>query len=287
MYRTIASILFGMVLVVGLSAPALAESGAADEGVVVIESAAGASGSETELPEDDLDDDNMLPEIPDDTPVIGGRFFIDASPSDTTNHGAEVNWMGTSGISTGWAVKGGRVFRGMDNVRRCDFAAFMYRLADLRDDGKVNGSVKLSKSVKSLLAGVSDCNEDTSHAKEIAWMIDTGISKGWEDKGGKTVSFHPMADVARQDMAAFLYRFADWNDDKKLNGSPKKGTKKITFSDVKSGDSNNHASEVQWLASVGVSTGWKSGNKYQFRGKQAVRRQDMAAFLSRLNSYLG
>ena len=296
MNRAVATLTLGIALVIGLPAVSLADSGMAAWDATVVSSSVGIQAvrhqSDVELPpvrigidETELSDDDLLPVIDDDSST--SRFFLDADPSDTTNHGAEVNWMGTSGISEGWKVSGGRESRGTQKVKRCDFAAFMYRLADLKDDGKINGSVKLSKSVKSLLAGVSDCTTSTSHAKEIAWLIDTGISKGWQDKGKKTVSFKPGANVARQDMAAFLYRFADWKDDKTLNGSPKKGTEKITFSDVKSGDSANHASEVQWLASVGISTGWGTGSKREFRGRQDVARQDMAAFMHRLNKYLG
>ena len=53
------------------------------------------------------------------------------------------------------------------------------------------------------------------------------------------------------------------------------------------GDEANHASEVEWLASVGVTKGWDMGNgTYQFRGTRNVARQDMAAFMYRLYTYL-
>ena len=220
---------------------------------------------------------------------IIGPFFLDADPADTDNHGAEVDWMGTSGISTGWEVSGGREFRGRQNVTRCDFAAFLYRLGDLADDGERNDSNALTDDqVKATLAKVSDCSPDkTSHAAEVAWMIREGISTGWPDKGKSTVSFRPGASMARQDMAAFLYRFADLQDNKKQDRSLKKGAEQVTFKDVKSGDEANHATEVEWLASIGVTKGWSvSGGTYEFRGKKTVARQDMAAFMYRLNTYL-
>ena len=222
--------------------------------------------------------------------VDGGytRFFVDADPADTNNHGAEVEWMARSGISEGWVTADGRrEFRGMENVTRCDFAAFLYRLADLSDDGARNDSIKLSDAqVAATLATVSDCDARTPHAAEVAWLVNTGISRGWADKGGKTVSFRPMAKVARQDMAAFLYRFADLQDNQKQDRSLKKGAEQVTFKDVRPGDEANHASEVEWLASVGVTKGWKVGSKYEFRGTRTVARQDMAAFMYRLNGYL-
>ena len=215
-------------------------------------------------------------------------FFVDADPADTNNHGAEVEWMARSGISEGWVTADGRrEFRGMENVTRCDFAAFLYRLADLSDDGARNDSIKLSDAqVAATLATVSDCDARTPHAAEVAWLVNTGISRGWADKGGKTVSFRPMAKVARQDMAAFLYRFADLQDNQKQDRSLKKGAEQVTFKDVRPGDEANHASEVEWLASVGVTKGWKVGSKYEFRGTRTVARQDMAAFMYRLNGYL-
>jgi tRNA-dihydrouridine synthase B len=38
------------------------------------------------------------------------------------------------------------------------------------------------------------------------------------------------------------------------------GPQTVTFSDVRHGDEANHASEVEWLASVGVTRGWDMGN---------------------------
>ncbi len=59
------------------------------------------------------------------------------------------------------------------------------------------------------------------------------------------------------------------------------------FLDADPGDTANHAGEVEWLASVGVTRGWdmKDGT-CQFRGKNTVARQDMAAFMYRLYGYL-
>ena len=88
-------------------------------------------------------------------------------------------------------------------------------------------------------------------------------------------------------MAAFLYRFADLQDDGVQDGSPAMGPQQVRFSDVRHGDTTNHAAEVEWLASVGVTRGWDMGNgTYQFRGTNNVARQDMAAFMYRLYTYL-
>ena len=213
---------------------------------------------------------------------------IDADPTDEANHGAEVAWISRNGIASGWEVDGGREFRGGEDVARCDMAAFLYRMADLMDDGERNDSNALSgDKVASVLSGVSDCTPKTAHAAEVAWMIESGISRGWANEGGKTVSFRPMAKVTRQDMAAFLYRFADLHDDGELNGTPAKGDAVVAFADVRAGDVANHAAEVEWLASVGVAKGWQAGaDTVVFRGAQKVARQDMAAFMYRLYGLL-
>lgn len=216
-------------------------------------------------------------------------FFIDANPADEKNHGAEVNWMGISGISEGWKVAAGREYRGLLNVKRCDFAAFLYRMADLSDDGLRNDSIALNdQELEDTLSRIKDCSIDTPHSAEIAWMVENEISKGWPiGKDGSSVNFRPMANVARQDMAAFLYRYADLQDDGYQNSSLKWGDVEVEFSDVSFSDSANHGNEVGWLASVGVARGWgmKDGTS-QFRGTRSVARQDMAAFMKRLYSYL-
>ncbi|KAB8288612.1 deoxyribonuclease [Bifidobacterium ramosum] len=81
--------------------------------------------------------------------------------------------------------------------------------------------------------------------------------------------------VKRQDMAAFLYRWA---------GSPAftpSAKDKAYFADVTS--ATPHAKEIWWMASKGISTGWQRADGSRvYRGMGAVVRQDMAAFLHRL-----
>ena len=52
----------------------------------------------------------------------------------------------------------------------------------------------------------ADPTDGGNHGVEVNWMGCEGISTGWPDKGKDTLSFRPMAHVARQDMAAFMYR---------------------------------------------------------------------------------
>lgn len=121
----------------------------------------------------------------------------------------------------------------------------------------------------------SDVNESTPHYKDIMWLATTGISEGWLMPDG-TREFRGMDTLKRQDMAAFLYRFA---------GSPAfdASAESDPFSDV---DANTpHYREVLWLADSGISEGWHMPDgTSEFRGMQNLVRQDMAAFLQRLHN---
>ena len=115
-----------------------------------------------------------------------------------------------------------------------------------------------------------DVTSQTPHAEHIWWLAENGISTGFGDG-----TYRGMSAVARQDMAAFLYRIA---------GSPSfEPTEEdaALFSDVNS--ETPHYKEILWLGHTGISTGFSDGT---FRGLSSVTRQDMAAFLRRVASLL-
>ena len=107
-----------------------------------------------------------------------------------TPHADDIKWLVDSGIAEGWSDG---TFRGMDSVKRQDMAAFLYRLAGSPEYGP-------GASVEKRFA---DVDGRTPHAKEIWWLVDSGIAEGWSDG-----TFRGMDSVKRQDMAAFLHRFA-------------------------------------------------------------------------------
>ena len=130
-----------------------------------------------------------------------------------------------------------------------------------------------------------DVSSLTPHHEDIQWLADNGISTGWKTADGK-YEFRGMSAVVRQDMAAFLRREAknrgvdDAADWKPTDADWKR------FRDVNRG--TPHAEDILWLAHAGISTGWKTADgKYEYRGMSAVVRQDMAAFLHRLDNQLG
>ncbi len=120
---------------------------------------------------------------------------------------------------------------------------------------------------------------ETPHAEHIAWLAASGVSKGWGNGDG-SYSFRPYTEVARCDMAAFLYRLA---------GSPvfePSAEQRAAFSDVDEG--TPHAREVWWLAAQGISAGWtECDGAKTFRPYETVKRCDMAAFLNRLANNAG
>ena len=190
--------------------------------------------------------------------------FIDVNWS--TPHEAHILWLAQNGVSKGWDVPGGREFRPYVNVARADMAAFLYRLV---------GEPAYTPS-KQDIQKFRDVTWNTPHAKEIWWLASTGISAGW-DMGGYA-EFRPYAEVARADMAAFLFRLA---------GKPAfypSYEERQAFSDVNS--YTPHVREILWLASTGVSTGWDlGGGVKEFRPYVIVTRCDMAAFLHRMSDY--
>lgn len=101
------------------------------------------------------------------------------------------------------------------------------------------------------------------------------VDQGNVDVDSEVREYRGMSSVARQDMAAFLYRWAGSPEYMPLN------TDMHRFCDVDR--LTPHAKEIWWLASTGISEGWlDSDGSRTFRGMSPVTRQDMAAFLYRL-----
>ena len=192
----------------------------------------------------------------------GNIKFADVDIS--TPHSEDIHWLANSGISEGWLEQNGsRTFRGMDSVKRQDMAAFLYRLA---------GSPEF---VAPATSPFIDVTSSTPHYKEICWLAQTGISTGWKVSSG--YEFRGMDSVKRQDMAAFLKRLSDYLNKGGVSSSSN------PFSDVN--ESTPHYEEVLWLSENGVSEGWAEANGTRtFRGMSDVVRQDMAAFLHRMDA---
>lgn len=89
-----------------------------------------------------------------------------------------------------------------------------------------------------------------------------------------------MDTVKRQDMAAFLRRLTSKNPNGVGAVVPK-----TDFTDVT--DATPHAEDVRWLGGSGISQGYRNPDGgWRFEGMTSVYRQDMAAFLHRLDGRL-
>ena len=203
-----------------------------------------------------MDTSGKAPEKP--SPETPSFNDVDAS----TPHKDHIAWLAAEGISKGWDNEDGtHSFRPYDTVKRCDMAAFLYRLA---------GEPEFDENAAPRF---SDVNQNTPHRRAILWLAYKGISKGWDNHDG-TYSFRPFEIVKRCDMAAFLYRLA---------GNPTIDEGAIaSFADVVA--DTPHREAILWLAASGVSKGWeeKDGTK-TFRPYLDVSRCDMAAFLHRMD----
>ena len=95
--------------------------------------------------------------------------------------------MAARGITTGY---GDGTFRPSDSVNRDAMAAFFYRNA---------GSPQFAAPAASPF---KDVPANSQFYKEIAWLAEQGITKGWDDG-----TYRPGEPIHRDAMAAFLYRY--------------------------------------------------------------------------------
>lgn len=185
-----------------------------------------------------------------------------ADVNEGTSHAQDIWWLAAKGISTGYPDG---TFKGQDTAVRQDMAAFLYRLA---------GSPAYTPSQADKKQFV-DVTEKTPHAREIWWMVSTGLTQGYGDG-----TFRPQNPVTRADMAAFMRRFynAFSRHDQFRNWTPSSKAK-LRFLDVNS--ATNKCEDIWWLGATGISLGFADG---RFDPTGPVVRQDMAAFLHRLDS---
>ena len=170
----------------------------------------------------------------------------------------------------------------MTSVYRQDMAAFLRREAVKRgisDAASWKPSAADRKRFRDVTCAADNKgNGNTPHCEDILWLAHAGISEGWKEKDGSS-TFRGMDTVKRQDMAAFLKRLAA-KAGKGGNVKPK-----TDFTDVTAG--TPHKAEIQWLGGSGISEGYKNANgTWRFEGMTSVYRQDMAAFIHRLDNLI-
>ena len=174
----------------------------------------------------------------------------------------EIAWLADRRISNGWpGANNTATYRAGENVNRDQMAAFLYRMS---------GTTDYTAPAVSPFTDVP-----TSHTfyKEIAWLADQGISKGWPG-ANNTATFRPGETINRDQMAAFLYRMSGTTDYTAPAVSP--------FSDAPT--SHTFYKEIAWLADKGISNGWPGANNTAtYRAGEKINRDQMAAFLYRMS----
>ncbi|ATG50930.1 glutamate--cysteine ligase [Brachybacterium vulturis] len=175
--------------------------------------------------------------------------FVDVPPG--TMFYDEIMWMADNGYSTGWEDG---TFRPLEPVNRDAMAAFLYRLAG-------SPEVDLPRSEP-----FTDVEKGDEHYAAIMWAYQQGITEGWDDG-----TFRPTTPIARDAMAAFVYRYA---------GSPDvEDPTSAVFDDVSA--SNQFATEIAWMRSEEITTGWPDGT---YRPLAPTNRDATAAFLYRMSA---
>ena len=220
------------------------------------------------MPDEDVIVDAKMKE----KPIQPELTFIDVDP--TTSHYDDVQWLASSGISTGYPDG---TYRPYVEVARCDMAAFIRRLA--KNNNWLDAATWTASEAD--WNTFKDIDKSSPHAEDVLWLAHAEISQGW-DVGNGQKEFRPFAIVARCDMAAFLHRLAS-----KAGVSDastwKPSEADWTFADIDAG--SPHAEDVLWLAHSKVSQGWAEADGTKtFRPLTNVARCDMAAFLHRLDN---
>ncbi len=204
--------------------------------------------------------------------------FIDVD--DETFHKEDIDWLADAGITKGWLNEDGtREFRPMNAIARADMAAFLQRLA-VELGYSDAGSFTPTDDDWAIFTDVA-VDEIDYHQKDILWLANARITKGWVEADG-TTTFRPFNDIARADMAAFLRRLAaKYNIGDAATWKPT-AEDWAKFPDVAVDKIDYHQEDILWLAHVGITKGFEDGT---FRPFDTVKRCDMAAFIHRFANY--
>ncbi|MEE1618415.1 alkaline phosphatase PhoX [Brachybacterium sp. J153] len=195
----------------------------------------------------DFDGQGPKPSVIQVLPVKPENPFTDVKKGQ--EHYDAIIWAYENGIAKGYKDD---TFRPLQPVNRDAMAAFLYRLA-----GSPEVDLPRSEPFK-------DVKKGQEHYTEIIWAYQMGITTGWSDR-----TFRPTQPIARDAMAAFVYRYA---------GSPEIAEPTTApFTDVK--PSMMYAKEIAWLKERGVSKGWSDGT---YRPLNPMNRDATTAFLQRM-----
>ncbi|RSX54990.1 repeat protein [Bifidobacterium dolichotidis] len=194
--------------------------------------------------------------------------------NESTPHKADIDWIARRHITEGYLnTDGTKRFEPMGSVNRQDMAAFLRRVAV---KNHISDAATWEPTEEDWNR-FSDVHRDTPHAEDILWLAHASIAQGYKQENGPG-TFGPMIVVYRQDMAAFIRRFASLAG-KSDDVEPK------SFTDVT--DATPHADDIRWLGGTTIAEGYKNNDgTYRYEPMTSTYRQDMAAFLHRLDTFI-
>lgn len=183
----------------------------------------------------DTSTDTDTPDTPDepdepDVPDVPAASFLDV-PDDAWYRDA-VNYVTANGLMEG---VGGGQFAPELNLSRSQIVTILYRL---EGEPTVSGA-----------SGFSDVADGTWYTDAVTWAAASGIVNGYDGV------FGPGDDITRQDMAAILYRYAQY---KGYDVSVGEDTNILSYPDAES-VSDYAFSALQWACGSGIIQGTDTG----------------------------
>lgn len=203
---------------------------------------------------------------------LNGQFFLDVAKGQSFFE--NINRLGCLRVSTGTVVPGGRVFAPKESVSREAMAAFMYRWGTAR--GHLEGYPFETPAVSPF----ADVQPGDKFYREITWLHHKGIATGTRQKSGKPL-FQPKEPITREAMAAFISRYFYTDGGLRENNAYDHTPKVSPFADLTA--NSRFYKEITDMEAFGVTTGFKTDTGSEFRPKENVTREAMAAFITRLH----
>ncbi|WP_156316570.1 FG-GAP-like repeat-containing protein [Leucobacter japonicus] len=119
----------------------------------------------------------------------------------------------------------------------------------------------------------ADVPKTHKFSREINWMFTSGMTQGVKQSTGKP-KYLPDAAVSRWETALFLYRLAAVKSEAPPAKSP--------FVDVPT--SMKYYTEIAWMNTAGLASGSRTADGYVFTKDAVVTREQLSAFLYRLDA---
>lgn len=201
--------------------------------------------------------------------------------ADTNIFCDEITWLVDQGVSGGFPDGS---YRPAAPVSRQAMARFLRAHAELLEPGSTAGPFPPLE--------FTDVPTDHLFHEDIAWLAASSIGGGYTDG-----TFRPTDPVTRQAMAGFMHRMIEHlypggSTCFALTPDPDIGDRMPTpsscitsqFADV--GPSAAFAEEIGWIADAGITEGTVVDDDLLFRPTAPTSREAMAAFLSRLHSWV-